>query len=159
MKTTITMLIAIFMCNAFIYAQNDYVNYQDKVLFVIKKDGNIIKTNHYFGEDKNIETIDLPSKAEASKTLGTIKEDIVTILTFKKNVTIYTLPMLLEKFNIDPTDESLPVFVDGHAIPNPADIVSTGDFIIAIEKVNGQINITTKSPRKPFNRDAKGLRQ
>jgi hypothetical protein len=122
------------MCNALIYAQNDYNDYiidHHKILFVIKTDGNIIKTNHYYGEDKNIENIELPSKAEASKTLGTIKEDIVTILTFKKNVTIYTLPMLLEKFNIDPNDKSLPIFIDGDAIPNAADIVSTGDFIIA----------------------------
>jgi hypothetical protein len=67
--------------------------------------------------------------------------------------------MLLEKFNIDPNDKSLPFFIDGYAIPNPADIVSTGDFIRTIEKVNGQINITTKSPRKPISRDAKGLTQ
>jgi hypothetical protein len=39
--------------------------------------------------------------------------------------------MLLEKFNIDPNDKSLPIFIDGDAIPNAADIVSTGDFIIA----------------------------
>lgn len=145
MKTTITMLIAIFICNAFLYAQND-VSKQYNLLYVIKMDGKNIKTNHFLVEDKDIQTLELPSKASASKTLGTINEDAVMLITLKKNVTLYTLPMLLEKFNIDPNDKSLPFFIDGVAVTNPADIVSTGDVIRTIAKVNGQINITTKSP-------------
>ena len=144
MKTTITMLIAIFMCTTFVYAQNDSLK-QNTCLYVIKMDGKNIKTNHFLVEVMDIQTLDLPSKDSASKTLGTIKEDVVMIITLKKNVTLYTLPMLLEKYNIDPNDKSLPFFIDGKAITNPADIVSTGDFIRIIAKVNGQINISTKS--------------
>ena len=157
MKTTITMLIAIFICNAFLYAQNDDIIDRYNILYVIKMDGNIIKTNHFLVESKDFQSLEYPSKAEASKTLGTIKEPLVIIITLKKDVTLYTLPMLLEKFNIDPNDKSLPFFIEGYAITNPADIVSAGDVIRAIAKVNGKINITTKSPRKPINRDAKGL--
>jgi hypothetical protein len=153
MKTTITMLIAIFMCNAFLYAQNDDVIDRYNVLYVIKMDGNIIKTNHFLVEDNYFQTLEIPSKAEASKTLGTIKEALVLIITLKKDVTLYTLPMLLEKFNIDPKDKSLPFFIDGYAITNPDDIVSTGDFIRKMAKVNGQINIITKSPLKKLSEE------
>jgi hypothetical protein len=65
----------------------------------------------------------------------------------------------LEKYNIDPNDKSLPFFIDGEAIKNPADIVSTGDYIITIAKVNGQINITTKLPHaKSSKENLKGVR-
>jgi hypothetical protein len=158
MKTTITMLIAIFICNAFLYAQKDGLRYN--TLYVIKMDGKNIKTNHCLVETMDIQTMELPSKASASKTLGTIKEDLVMIITLKKNVTLYTLPMLLEKFNIDPNDKSLPFFIDGIAITNPDDIFSTSDFIRTIAKVNGQINITTKSPLPILNEeDLKHMRR
>lgn len=146
------------MYTTFVYAQND-VSKQYNFLYVIKMDGKNIKTNHFLVEAMDIQTLDLPSKDSASKTLGTIKEDGVMIVTLKKNVILYTLPMLLEKYNIDPNDKSLPFFIDGEAIPNPADIVSTGDFIRTIAKVNGQINITTKAPIKKLSReDLKNLR-
>ena len=133
------------MCAAFVYAQNDVLK-QYNALFVLKMDGKSIKTHLLMVDTKDIQTLELPSKDSASKTLGTINEDGVVIITLKKNVTLYTLPMLLEKYNIDPNDKSLPFFIDDVAVTNPADIVSTGDFIRTIAKVNGQINITTKSP-------------
>jgi hypothetical protein len=139
------------MCNAFLYAQRDGIQYN--TLYVIKMDGENIKTNHCLVGTMDIQTMDLPSKAEASKTIGTIKEPLVMIITLKKNVTLYTLPMLLEKFNIDPNDKSLPFFIDSIAITNPDDIVSTGDFIKTIAKVNGQIHITTKSPLKKLSKE------
>jgi hypothetical protein len=158
MKATITILIAIFMCNAFLYAQKDDLLYNN--LYVIKMDGKNIKTNHCLVENMDIQNMDLPSKAEASKTLGTIKEPVVIIITLKKDVTLYTLPMLLEKFKIDPNDKSLPFFIDSTAITNPDDIVSTGDFIKTIAKVNGQINITTKYPYKKLSEeDLKHMRR
>jgi hypothetical protein len=152
------MLIAIFMCTAFVYAQNDVLK-QYNALYVIQMDGKSIKTHLLMVDTKDIQTLELPSKDSASKTLGTINEDGVVIITLKKNVTLYTLPMLLEKYNIDPNDKSLPFFIDDVAFPNPADIVSTGDFIRTIAKVNGQIKITTKSPIKKWSReDLKNLR-
>jgi len=152
------MLIAILMCAAFVYAQNNGLK-QYTALYFIKMDGKNIKTNHFLVETKDIQTLELPSKASVSKTIGTINEDVVILITLKKNVTLYTLPMLLEKYNIDPNDKGLPFFIDGVAVTNPADIVSTGDVISTIAKVNGQINITTKSPARKMSReDLKNVR-
>ena len=133
------------MCTTFVHAQND-VSKQYNILFVLKMDGESIKTHLLMLDTKDIQKLDLPSKDSASKTLGPITEDGVVINTLKKNVTLCTLPMLLEKFNIDPNDKSLPIFIDGEAVTNPADIFSADDFIRTIVKDKGQIYITTKVP-------------
>ena len=150
MKTTIAIIVSIFMYFGFTYAQ-DNIPKRYNTLYIIKNDTKDIKTNHFLVDSKDIQALDLPSKTLASKTYGTIREQLVIVVTLKKGVTLYTLPMLLEKYKINANDNNLPILIDGESISNQDDIVSTGNMIKSIVKENDHINIISKNPMVKIN--------
>jgi len=142
------------LCFSFAHAQNGNSK-PVTALYVIKSDTNIIKTNHLFIDTKEIAHLDLPSKAEASKSLGSISEDVVIYITLKKDVKLLTLSKLLAYNNLGVEYKNIPVYIDGEAIPNPDDILSTEAGLKNISKTSKRIDLTTKSGPKIKNMDVK----
>ncbi len=135
---------------SFAHAQNEN-NKPNTVLFIIKSEKNNIRTNHLFINANEVAHIDLPSKAEASKSLGSIKEDVVTYITLKKGVELLTLSKLLAKNNLDIEYKNIPVYIDGEEIPNPDDILSTETGLKKINRTSERIDITSISGYRPKN--------
>jgi len=59
-------------------------------------------------------------------------------------VKIVTLPVLLAKYNIEPNYKNLHIYVYGEEIYYPNELLSTGQKIKDIKKVNDKIQIMVK---------------
>ncbi len=153
MKNSI-IFIAVLLCFSFAHTQDGDIK-PNTVLYIIKTETNLIKTNHLFVDNKDLAGLDLPSKAEASKTLGSIKEDVVVYVTLKQGVKLLPLSRLLANYNLDVNYNNIPVYIDGEAISNPDDILSTETGLKHVKRTSNRIDISSKSPRL---RNAKGLR-
>ena len=116
------------------------------VLYIIKSKKKEIRTNHFFINANEVAHLDLPSKAEASKSLGFIKEDVVMYITLKKGVKLLSLSKLLAKNNLAMEYKNIPVYIEGEEIPNPDDILSTETGIKKITRTSERIDISRYMP-------------
>jgi|GEM_PF-5869376 len=114
-----------------------------KALYIIKFDNTSIKTNHLLIHINDIETLLLPSKTDATKTLGEFPEDLAVIVFLKAKATPLNLSMLLTKFNIQASDNIRPVYIDNKLVTNPNNILTTGDVVKSIAVNQDKIFIST----------------
>lgn len=143
MKNSI-IFIGALLCFFFVHAQNGDIK-PVNVLYIIKNDINITKTNHLFVDSKDIAHLYLPSKTEASKNLGPIKEDVVVYITLKQGVKLLTLSKLLAKNKLGVDYNNTPVYIDDELIPNPDDILSTETGLKNLNRTSKRIDIISKS--------------
>ncbi len=116
-----------------------------KALVILKTDTGDIKTNNIFALATDIEKMDLPSKTEVSKTLGPIEEDVVVVITLKKDVRWLRIPALLAKYHIDAKYSNLPVYVDDKLLTHPGPVIIAEPMVKAVDLKNAQIHITTNN--------------
>ncbi len=114
-----------------------------KALVILKTDTGDVKTNNILAMATDIEKMDLPSKTEVSKTLGPIEEDVVVVITLKKDVNWLRLPALLAKYHIDAKYSNLPVCVDDKLLTHPGPVIIAEPMVKAVNFKNTQIHITT----------------
>ncbi len=142
MRTSI-IFIVVLLCFSFVHAQNPYIK-PIKILFIIKSDTGITKTNHLFVDTKDVADLYLPSRDEALKSLGPTQEDQVFYITLKKDVKLLTLSKLLANKKLDVGYNNIPVYIDGEAITNPDDILSTETGLRNLYRTSKRIDIITK---------------
>lgn len=116
-----------------------------KVLAILKTDTGDVRTNNIIVMSSDIENIDLPAKGIAQKTLGPIAEDVVVLVTIKKNVQLLRLAALLAKYNIDAKYANLPVYVDGKMLTHPGPVLVADSIVKTVALLNSQIHITTNT--------------
>jgi hypothetical protein len=154
MKSSI-IFISILCCFSFTHPQN-----QDskpaRALYVVKSQSGTIKTNLIFVDAKDIENLYLPSKAEASESLGPVSEDVVIYMTLKKGVKVLSISKLLAYHNLDAQYNNIPVYIDGTAISDPDAMLATKTGLknIIITRTSKRIDLSTKSGLKIENMDA-----
>ena len=119
-----------------------------KALVILKTDTGDVRTNNIFVMATDIETMDMPPKGIAQKTMGPITEDVIVVIAVKKNVQLLRLPALLAKYKIDTKYQKLPVYVDGKLVTHPGPVIVAESMVKSVALKNFQIHITTNTAEK-----------
>lgn len=146
----IIFLISILFCFSRAEAQNSD-NKPVAVLYIIKSKTGITKTNHLFVDAEDISQLYIPSRDEASKSFGPIKEDVVMYITLKQGVKLLTLSGLLANRKLAEDFHNIPVYIDGETVSNPDDILSTETGLRDLKRTSRRIEIITKLWPRPKN--------
>ena len=87
-------------------------------LFKTTEVGNISLINPY-----NFESVEVHNNDRISKSFGSAAKYGVIIITYKKNVSLYSFKEALDKFNIDATDRNLKVCISQHLFEHPDKLI------------------------------------